>query len=809
MTRWLSAFALVLALAPSFAPSRADADATLFQPEYPFAPTKQREEARRRIRGVLHPTLGFSALARQGGRLVVLVHAPRGFDGALLPPSAPKDWSLHLLRRGELPAQKLTVRAVRLAGKLLELEAAVPAHLARDVYDLRVVGPGVDESQPNSVRLFGASEPERFRFAVLSDHQLWDPSYKMSARELNARAYPRAAGAAENMAIAREGFAELALVDPDFVLYLGDLVFGVSYPEEYDQAYGLLERARLPLMAVPGNHDTYADYVVRLKGGTLTLVAGAVTCRRHLEGDLTWGKAWMFITCVYGDVKQYLYADLHRDGQVFWRRQMGPPTYAFDYGHFRFVGVNTYDGSPERRHAFSIYMDALDLHLGAPAVDNYGGYLTDEQLAFVEEQAALAERRDQTLVVFGHHDPRGNRSGRRYHENEPFPTDPVSLGGFEEWNFDSKSWDSDPKDRRGAETEAHHSGHALLAILARHGGYYLSGHVHHDERRVYEPGSDVLGIRVRKRLEFIRTTTGSAGVKDDGYWGYRLLEARGRELVSVDLAPEHGLGSVPSGNLFATGAGAGGELELANGLPRATRVVVPVELPSRPGGYRFKLGRVPGDSAGYDPAEVPPRLLDVAAARGGRTTFFVEASLPAAGWPPTAHTLRRRLLVPAPARDNSPPVGVIDVVRSSDRTAPPARAVAAPHGAGDDAVAVLVGEPLLFVADRSHDREGDRIIAALWDLGGELDARGTRVAHAFKSPGPRKVTLTLVDEAGARGAVSRRIEVRLPPPPSPGCGGCCTATPAPVASAAAVLSLLGAAVGVLLGLRRRGGRGRR
>ena len=50
---------------------------------------------------------------------------------------------------------------------------------------------------------------------------------------------------------------------------------------------------------------------------------------------------------------------------------------------FRFIGLNTMDGSPERRHAYSFFVDAFDLHLGAPFVDNYGGYLSPAQLAAV------------------------------------------------------------------------------------------------------------------------------------------------------------------------------------------------------------------------------------------------------------------------------------------------------------------------------------------------------------------------------------------------------------------------------------------
>src|SRR5579859_6943046 len=123
----------------------------------------------------------------------------------------------------------------------------------------------------------------------------------------------------------------------------------------------------------------------------------------------------------------------------------GPPFYSFDAGKLHVIALNTYSGTPERRHSYSFYVDAFDLHLGAPAVDNYGGYLTDGELDWLEKDARAAFEAGKTVLVFGHHDPRGNReagANRRFHHDNPFPTDPISLEGFQEWNYDSSSWDS-------------------------------------------------------------------------------------------------------------------------------------------------------------------------------------------------------------------------------------------------------------------------------------------------------------------------------------------------------------------------------
>jgi hypothetical protein len=774
-------------------------------PDYAFRPTQQRDWARRRVRQILGPTVTYPALVRLGGKLEIRLRIRRSSRLRRLGVERPDRWAVDLRPAGGNalnPCRVLEVRGLDVPRGGLVLVVAVPVHLARDVYDLDVVGPGIDDSQPNAVRIYGETEPERFRFAVITDHQLWDPSHRVSSRAINTGSFPRRGGDADNLAITRQEFAELALWDPEFVLHLGDLIFGVNYPAEYDEAFELLADAGLPVFAVPGNHDGYADYVVRLRGGALKILTGALGCKKHLAGELSWNKVWVFITCVYGDVKEMLYTDLHRDGLVYWRRQFGPTVYAFDHGKIHFVGINTYDGSPERRHAFSIYMDAFDLHLGAPAVDNYGGYLTAEQLRFIKQEAARATERGQTLVFFGHHDPRGNEGGQRCHANEPFPTDPLGIAGFEEWNFDSKSWDSDPKDRRGTETEGKNSGHALLAILAEHGGYYLSGHGHQDGRRVYEPGSSLPGgIKVKRRLEFIRTTTAAAGVRGDGYWGYRLIEVKGGRLGAVDYAPEHRLSSLPAGNIWVTRdkdalgssppSKAQGRrsdetpvLDLTSGLPRPAKPVVRWELPTRVEGYRFRLAA--GETGRpQDPSRIEHPTVRQIEQRGAATVYWVAVSMPAAAYPPRAEQLVRRRLRALVARGNRAPQAVIDVAPAGGLKLQPL----------DAQFEGVIGQPVLLSAERSADPDGDRIISYLWSLGDEHQARGKRLVHRFTTPGSRVVKLTLIDEAGARSTVEGTLRIVAPLPPQapepPGCRGCCASGARVAGLALPGLALLG------------------
>jgi len=760
---------------------------TLMDRDYPFRSTGQRDTVQRHIAHVLRPTLTFPALGRPSGRLSVLVkptEQPEKTPSATAPSGARTRWQLFLSRRGVGPARSLAVRSARREGGVVQLEAVIPAGLARDVYDLRVMGLGINENQPNAVRIVGREKPRRFRFAVLTDHQLWDPSYRITGRAINAGQFPSPEDATENLVIARQELHELSLLDPEFVLLPGDLVYGVDYPREYRQARELLRRARLPVFAVPGNHDAYAAYVVKLRGGALTLVAGALECKKHLEGELTWGKTWVFATCLYGDIKDLLYADLHRDGLNYWRRQLGPPAYAFSHGGLRFVGINTYGGTPERRHAFSLFMDAFDLKLGVPAVDNYGGYLTDAALAWIEAQARQAARAGETPVFFGHHDPRGNEKGAAYHANEAFPTDPVSMGGFEEWNFDSKTWDSDPADKRTDETAGRNSGLSLLRILARHGGYYLSGHVHRDQRRIFSPGDKVRGITVQRRLEFIRTTTAASGATGAGYWGYRLIQVEDGKIKSVDYDPDHHLASVPAGNLWASRkSGDPPEVEIASGLPRHTRVVIPFELARRDEGYRFRVR--PGLKNAVAPAASEAARVEQLTRSGETFDYRVAVTLPAAPYPPVERGIVRRILRALPARGNKPPVPKMAAAVSGQAALRPV----------DRPLTTTTGQTLLLSAEGTTDAEGDRIIEYRWVLAGEREAVGPRVAHRFSGAGQFPVRLYVTDEAGARASLLRTFIVK--PPPPPGCAGCCTEQGRPGAAGMLVLLCLAGLAGTV------------
>ncbi|MCB9556758.1 MAG: metallophosphoesterase [Deltaproteobacteria bacterium] len=753
----------------------------VFDRRYPKWPAPGRQAIASNVDRLLSPTLGFPELVQSGAVFEAHVELARAPDGRPIVPDV-GDWLVYLVS-AEGTAYRCTVEQVRAEGRFAVAKVRVALDLARDVYDLRVVTRGIDEYQPLAVRVLGRQRGQRFRLAVLSDHQLWDPSYRLSGRELSANLYTHEAKTTANEAIALQGLHELRLLDPDIVLHSGDLLYGLNYPQEYDEVYRLLRRARLPMLAVPGNHDAYAIYTVKLRGSRTDLLKGAVLCRQHFSKDGVWTKVWAFIQCVYGDVRKMFYADLQDDGLAYWHRWIGPTDYALSYRGFRVVGLNSYGGSPRRRHAFSVYVDAFDLHLGAPAVDNYGGYLSAKQLAFVAAEAERARKNKETLLVLAHHDPRGwNESGKyRYHPNESFPTDPFSGGGFEQWNYDSKQWDSDQQDKRSAETPSENSGVALLRILARYGGYYLSGHKHSDQRTVYPPGSKLGAVTVSRRLEFIRTTTAASSVDGAAYWGYRVLEAEDGKIVAADYAPQHGLGSVPTGNLWTRFVDKKrSTLELGSSLPRETTVRVRWVRAMSAKGDRFHL-----DAASA--VGVSLKIDDVVDRKGQRV-YWLAATLPAAGYPPAQRSARRAQILVAAAEQNQPPRVVIEVSRAGRHLTSPAAPAAGAMVAVDAApiastdarlgehpvYLVTTGEHFVVDASRSSDADGDAIVRRTWTDERGRQWSGSTLPRRYTSPGKYLLTHSVVDATGlvAHGA----IVVDVQPPSLPARRGCCNAS---------------------------------
>ncbi len=783
---------LTLVTAPAMAAPQTS-EIRLAEPEYfrqPHAPQKQPVESH--IALIAHPTTGAPAMVTAGGTLTLRVGIPLSTPGRGVTVSLTTALANRSLRV-QLPV--LSVRRVR-SKRMSRVRCRVPASLPRAVYDITLVIPGqTAEQQRRAVRVRHRADGP-LRVALVADHQLWDPSVSMGSGHKSANTYPRRGEKREHRAMARQGLHELRLLDPDVILHLGDLVFGLDYLKEYRDALRLWKGAGLAAFMVPGNHDAYARYGVNLKAGLPQLAAGVVRCRKHFPKSLkNWAQIWPFLVCVYGDLKDVLFSRLLEDGLVTWRRTLGPTHYSFTLGKLRFIGLNTYDGTPQRRHAFSIWVNVKGLHLGAPMVDNYGGYLSVAQLRWLRAELRDATKHKQTPVVFGHHDPRGNPKGTPYHANQSFPTDPVGPNHFEAWNYDD-AWDSNTADSRGKESATRHSGHALLRLLAHHGGYYLSGHVHHDLQRHYRKGDAVApGIVARRPVTFIKVTTASASTTAGGYWGYRLLRARPNG--TLDTSPfAAGLRSVPSGNLWAERHAAvdGGRiLTLHSGLPRPVMVRVQVALQYRPGGWRFSS---PDSGVSVALQSVTP--LPRRSGKKPEALYRIHVALPA-GSKTVARLpqdVTQSYVYARPVAKNRPPEARFTLNGTLVKSG---ATLKLPKGTG-----------LHLDATPSRDPEGGPLLAPLWELDDGRGGHGPKLKISLNKDARHTLKLTVRDTHGAAATAHVTLILGNPssgngaPPDGKHKAGCASCSSPGDATGAASLALLAlGALLILLGGRRR------
>ncbi len=696
----------------------------------------------RSIRQIAYPVLGMPALVRPGESFSVLLRADcepdlAAVEAALVLVGAPA-------RRHALAVQGLTPDHPAQGSLRLQLRA--PTSLASDHYDLELHdGACLDDRQRSAVRVHRADDG--FRFAVLADEQLGDPTGHLPGGEPNGSLYP--SRGLVDLAERRRGQlrAELEFLDPLFVLYPGDLVFGMDLPAEYAAMTERLGSTRLAVYAVPGNHDAYATHRVFMKSGWHRRVPRAALCVRSFSPGSPVESLGAVGGCVLGRMEEVVDYRLETDGLLGFQAALGPDSYAFAVGGVRFVGLDTYGGSAARRMAvpfslgrlrdwieLDLLSDAgLDPLLGAPLVDNYGGFLPPADLAWLDAQILDAQGQDEALVVFGHHDPTGLYLDERgVVPNESFGNDPVGLGAFEVWNYDG-AWDSDPQDGLGRESADAHSGQRLLDSLANAEATYVCGHAHYDAD--HQAAGD--------RVTVVQATTGGASLAHDGaYRGYRLVEVEDGQVAASTFAPARGWPSVPTGNLWIQ------ELprpegppdrELFTGLPVSVRGRLRFLLPDHPQGYRFFL-------AVDDQPEQALSLAEVGHHAEGPAAY-VEVPLPAA---PVSgivaqepeELLRARVRWEV-ASDNEAPEARIGLVGRRAREDRPLRA--------------LVDRPIPLSAAASAD--DGTLLSARWSLGG-MELEGFEPRPVLHRPGIYELRLLVVDAHGAVGEAQAKLKLR-------------------------------------------------
>ena len=415
-----------------------------------------------KVRQIIYPVVGFPALVVAGESLTALVSMEDG--------GKTQDWAMHITTHDRVSQAytvgNVTSRYDSVSG-CYRVEGIIPPQVPRDVFDLIVTSEGLHlaDRQPNAVRVITAFRDD-YRFIHVTDLHIGFPHvYSGSPSDGNDTAHP--------LSFVRQLFTELSFLDPEFILYSGDLVFGSFYPLEYTWSWEILSSHSLPLFMVPGNHDGYAS------GGGLL-----------------------------------------RDGLEYWKQIIGPTYYSFNYGDTNhFVCLNTYDGSGPQR-------DALYF-----AAQKWGGSLGQEQLEWLEKDLEEASDEEKNSIIIAHHDPRGNihRFGGDINladeDNDGYAeaTEFLDMLFYQEWNDRASG---EEMMRLIRESNTLHAGNPRLGHIS----HVFLGHVH----------SDFVDRDEASNTWWVHTTsTGSVLNSRDDFFGYRIIEVEGNQIVRLNrTAPE-------------------------------------------------------------------------------------------------------------------------------------------------------------------------------------------------------------------------------------------------------------------------------
>ena len=196
-------------------------------------------------------------------------------------------------------------------GEKIYIKAKIPEIAHPELYNLTVIVDGISRKETRAIKVV-ENISGNFKFAHISDLHVGDPrGLRINLKEkIGSRAIKKC-------------IEEINLIQPDFVIITGDLVFGARYEEEYEKLYEILQEFDVPTYICPGNHDGYVN---------------------------------------------------KEDGFELWNYYFGFKNYSFKYGNAHFIVVNSYDWDKKDRIAFSF----IPL--------NWGGWISDEQIKWIEEE---------------------------------------------------------------------------------------------------------------------------------------------------------------------------------------------------------------------------------------------------------------------------------------------------------------------------------------------------------------------------------------------------------------------------------------
>lgn len=214
------------------------------------------------------------------------------------------------------------------------------------------------DREPRAVNLV-EEYPDDPKIALIGDPQVGDPRALLEAGkevfndgdlEVFEMTWDEVIGdlsPGQRWAAFQKTIQEVSAQEPDFVVFSGDLMMGVEYGYEFEDAYRLLNQFKVPTYVSPGNHDGY-DHV------------------------------------------------LGPDALKKWKKFFGPLYYSVNIGpDVHLTSINSFDWSSLERTA---------LRVGSTV---WGGSVNDDQLNWLETDLSSwrSSNPDGLLLTFAHHDP--------------------------------------------------------------------------------------------------------------------------------------------------------------------------------------------------------------------------------------------------------------------------------------------------------------------------------------------------------------------------------------------------------------------
>ncbi|OFZ19325.1 MAG: hypothetical protein A2X94_00170 [Bdellovibrionales bacterium GWB1_55_8] len=452
----------------------------------------------------------------------------------------------------------LTIEKQRLLPGHLVLVARVPANLPRHYnralsLEVRITGPSglvIHDVQDNSVGLTDSSDGRTFRFIHLADPQIGDEELQLTGPHKDRKHEDLFT---QRTAL-RQAAKEFNFLKPDFAVISGDLVEGSNYElgvmdlvldhmtgidsvplkesrysDEYASIVQFLRLLNFPAFASPGNHDGYAAYT---------------SMTNPKDPGVRYSGAW--VGRERPTIEVPTPQELMYDGFHFFRKMIGPRYFSFNFGAVHFVILDTYDLQRYFRLAYGF------------VAANSGGWMSREQMDWLEADLQLATLAGKKIVLVGHHDPRalvpqpdGGREKRRSVRRTLLPFDRELMFQYENFKKDPlfflQGWMSPVTTIPGTPYPEgqYDSASELLDLIARFPvTHFLAGHLHVDDDE-----TEILG---GKSVRFVHTTSISAAVHQTpgskAHWGYRVFEVSPegdlRDAFSDDPANSMELGNL-------------------------------------------------------------------------------------------------------------------------------------------------------------------------------------------------------------------------------------------------------------------------